>query len=136
MSTLTDVLSGAPTAHESRPWPRCVVDSDLWCLLAGQLADGLWTLAGLWGDAGMVHMALLDGARKEIAIASLVCDDGWFLSVGATHAPAIRLERSIKDLFGYQPLGSRDARPWLDHGRWPVRAPLGARTPARTVVES
>src|ERR1700732_4384171 len=100
MSSLTDVLSGASSSHESRPWPRRIVDSDLWRLLVGQLADGLWTLAGLWGDVGMVHMALLDGTMKEIAIASFACDDGSFPSVGAMHAPAIRLERAIKDLFG------------------------------------
>jgi Ni,Fe-hydrogenase III large subunit len=135
MSTLTDVLAGASAVEECRPWPRFVVDGDRWRLLSGQLADGLWTLAGLWGDSGMVHMALLDGTRKEIAIASLACDGGSFPSVGAMHAPATRLERAIKDLFGYQPLGARDARRWLDHGRWPVHAPLGARTPAPAAPE-
>jgi Ni,Fe-hydrogenase III large subunit len=126
MPTLTDALSGALSAHESRPWPRHGVDAELWRRLARQLGDGLWTLAGLWGEVGMVHMALMDGKRNELAIASLACDDGEFPSVGALHAPAIRPERAIQDLFGYRALGARDGRPWLDHGRWPVEAPLGA----------
>ena len=46
------------------------------------------------------------------------------------HRPAIRFERAIHDLFGHEPIGSRDRRPWLDHGAWGLRAPLGAREPA------
>ena len=33
------------------------------------------------------------------------------------------------DLYGLEPVGAPDARPWLDHGRWGVQHPLGARTP-------
>src|SRR5258708_34011762 len=134
MPTLIDALFGTHAAHESRPWPRRVVDSDLWRDLACQLGDGLLPLAGLWGDAGMVHMALLDAARREIAVASLACEGGKFPSVGVYHAPAIRLERAIRDLFGYESVGAPDPRPWLDHGRWPVLAPLGARTPSPAAV--
>src|ERR1700722_16472221 len=100
MPTLIDALSGAKAAHQSRPWPRRVVDSDLWRDLGCQLGDGLLTLAGLWGDAGVVHMALLDASRGELAIASLACEGGKFPSVGAYHAPAIRLERAIRVLWG------------------------------------
>ena len=35
-------------------------------------------------------------------------------------APAIRLERAIADLHGLKAIGAPDARPWLDHGRWPI----------------
>ena len=130
MPSLIDALSGALEFYEGRPWARCLVDGDLWRRLASELADGLWTLAGLWGDAGMVHMALIDAPEGNIAVASLVCDNNKFPSVAARHPPAIRLERALRDLFGYEPAGAPDPRPWLDHGRWPVSAPLGARTPA------
>jgi len=130
MPSLTQALADAQGSHPSRPWPRRVVTRDLWRDLARQLGDGLWTLAGLWGEPGMVHMALLDAANREIAVASLACADRKFPSVGAHHAPAIRLERAIQDLFGYAPVGAPDSRPWLDHGKWPTRAPLGAREPA------
>ena len=54
------------------------------------------------------------------------CPDGKFPSVGALHPPAIRLERAIRDLYGFKPVGLSDTRPWLDHGVWGVRHPLGA----------
>ena len=37
----------------------------------------------------------------------------------------MRLERTIRDLFGLEPIGLPDTRPWLDHGRWDVTHPLG-----------
>ena len=46
------------------------------------------------------------------------------------HAPAIRLERTIADLYGLVPEGADDRRPWLDHGRWGVTHPLGDASPA------
>jgi hypothetical protein len=55
---------------------------------------------------------------------------GEFPSVGAHHPPAIRLERAIRDLYGHVPADAPDRRPWLDHGQWELRAPLGARAPA------
>jgi Ni,Fe-hydrogenase III large subunit len=35
--------------------------------------------------------------------------------------PAIRLERTIHDLYGLAAEGAPDDRPWLDHGKWPVQ---------------
>ncbi|MGO8832348.1 MAG: NADH-quinone oxidoreductase subunit C [Roseiarcus sp.] len=130
MPSLIDALSGSLEAAGGRPWPRYVVDGDLWRRLASELADGLWTLAGLWGDIGVVHMALVDAPEGNVAVASLDCDNGRFPSVAARHPPAARLERAIQDLYGYVAVGAPDPRPWLDHGRWPVAAPLGAPRPA------
>jgi Ni,Fe-hydrogenase III large subunit len=61
----------------------------------------------------------------DIAVVSLAATAGRFPSVGRAHPPAIRLERAISDLYGLQPTGALDDRPWLDHGRWGVRHPLG-----------
>jgi Ni,Fe-hydrogenase III large subunit len=107
-----------------------LVTEATWNRLATQLGEGRWTLAGLWGDGGAIHMALLDNGTAEIFIASLECPSGQFPSVGRHHAPAQRLERAVRDLFGYQPTGAPDDRPWLDHGRWPIRYPLGPRSEA------
>jgi Ni,Fe-hydrogenase III large subunit len=52
------------------------------------------------------------------------------MSVGALHPPAIRLERAIRDLYGFDPVGLTDTRPWLDLGCWGVQHPLGARSEA------
>jgi Ni,Fe-hydrogenase III large subunit len=63
----------------------------------------------------------------DIAVVTIDCPDGEFPSVGELHAPAIRLERAIHDLYGLQPVGALDKRPWLDLGFWDVHHPLGSR---------
>jgi Ni,Fe-hydrogenase III large subunit len=85
-------------------------------------------MSGLWGDAGAIHMALLDEATSSMAVVTLPCPDGHFPSIGQRHPPAIRLERAAHDLFGLEPENAPDARPWLDHGRWGLRRPLGTQT--------
>jgi Ni,Fe-hydrogenase III large subunit len=69
-------------------------------------------------------MAILDESQKNIVVATIECLDGRFPSVGRLHPPAIRLERALRDLFGLDPVGLPDQRPWLDHGRWGQRHPL------------
>ena len=112
-----------------RPWPRVVVDADTWRQAVLGIAAGEATLSSLWSDGEAVHMALVAEPATRLLVVSLPCPDKRFPSVAATHAPALRLERTIRDLYGLEPEGSPDPRPWLDHGRWGVRQPLGARTP-------
>jgi len=133
MPSLIKALAGTALPHAHHPWPRRIVDVETWSALGGQLAEGRWTLAGLWGDAGAVHMALYDIGqdetdRSEMAVATLPCPTGQFPSIARHHAPAHRLERTISDLFGLEPVSAPDNRPWLDHGRWCVRHPLGTPT--------
>jgi Ni,Fe-hydrogenase III large subunit len=130
MMTLDGLIGMGRRAEAHRPWPRAVVDAAAWRLAADALRDGHLTLLGLWGDRGAVHMALLD---KDFAIAvlSLDCAAGHFPSVGAVHPPAIRLERTIRDLFGLEPEGAPDLRAWLDHGDWDVSHPLDGRNQPR-----
>jgi Ni,Fe-hydrogenase III large subunit len=105
------------------------VDLPAWSEAARTLADGDADLVSLWADEGRVRMALGRPETGGLEIVSLACPDGRFPSVGAVHAPAIRLERAACDLYGLNATGALDDRPWLDHGRWPVSAPLGAATP-------
>jgi len=132
MATLLDTIEGRKIAGH-RPYPRLVVDEDGWRFAASQLSAGRGTLLGLWGDAGAVHMAVLDENAREIAVVTMPCPDGHFPSVGALHPPAIRLERAVRDLYGLEPVGSPDTRPWLNLGCWDVQHPLGERrdAPAR-----
>jgi Ni,Fe-hydrogenase III large subunit len=125
MSLLTEILQEGVRIEEHRPWPRMIVTADTWSLASVRLADGHVILLGLWGDRDTVSMALLDEAPFGIAVVTLECRDGRFPSVGAVHAPAIRLERAVRDLYGLEPEGLPDRRPWLDHGRWDVQHPLG-----------
>ena len=94
-----------------------------------RLAAGEARLVGLWADGAEVRMAL-SAVRPELAFFRYAAVDGSFPSVGAAHAPAIRLERAIADLNGLRARGAHDTRPWLDHGRWPVSHPLGSNAPA------
>jgi Ni,Fe-hydrogenase III large subunit len=107
-----------------RPWPRAEVGEEGWLKTIDLLAAGDVTLFGFWGEASAVHMVLL-GQADEVAVVSLQCATGKFPSVAARHAPALRLERTIGDLFGLEAVGATDTRPWLDHGAWDKPAPLG-----------
>ena len=113
-----------------RPWPRAIVTAEGWRDAIEMLAAGERTLLGLWGERHAVNLAVLDETASTVAVLSLECPDGHYPSVGMTHAPAIRLERTIRDLYGLEADGLADTRPWLDHGRWGVRHPLGAATPS------
>src|SRR5229473_7615838 len=117
--------------EEHKPTPRVIVSAETWRMLTAQLAAGRTTLFGLWGDAGQVHMALLE--EGEIVVVTIECRDGKFPSVGQVHPPAIRLERAIQDLYGLESLDLRDRRPWLDHDRFGVKHPLGAHVEASPV---
>lgn len=128
MYALDELLERGKRVEAHRPWPRIVCDEPLWRDAAMALETHQLFLLGLWGEADCAHMALLEGARA--AVLTLPCPDGRFPSIAAQHPPAIRLERSMRDLFGLEPVGAPDERPWLDHGRWPHAAPLGARPTA------
>ena len=143
-SSLRATLAAGQPVAGHRPWSRVIVTPETWNALTEGLAGGAWTLLGLWGEAGMVHLAVYEAqinppqppfekgekreAPGEFIVASLPCPDGRFLSVGRWHPPAQRLERAIADLVGLQPVDAPDSRPWLDHGRWPVSHPLGSAT--------
>ena len=127
-------ISGQLAPHHAGA-PRLDVDRDNWLAAASALSSGRFSLLGLWGDKrgddGAVHMAVhVQDEPGEMAVLSLACPDGAFPSVARLHAPAIRLERTIRDLFGLVPEDAPDLRPWLDHGRWGVRHPLGRAAPA------
>jgi Ni,Fe-hydrogenase III large subunit len=102
-----------------------VVSEKNWRVTGARIAAGELTLAGLWGDTGAVHMAVL-GEAGGVDVLTYACPGGSFPSLAAIHPPALRLERAIRDLYGLEPVGLPDARPWLDHGRWGMTHPLGA----------
>jgi Ni,Fe-hydrogenase III large subunit len=127
MATLHHTIAQGRRVDAHRPCPRVVVTQEQWLSIVAELAAGRATLLALWGEPAAVHMAALM-EPAGIAVATLDCPSGQFPSVGALHAPAIRLERAIQDLYGLKARGAVDARPWLDLGFWDVQHPLGART--------
>jgi Ni,Fe-hydrogenase III large subunit len=133
MAALIDIIPSGERMDAHRPWPRFTVTPDGWRHVAREIAAGHATLLGLWGDRAalpIVHMAMIDDSTADIAVISLACPSGKFPSVGALHPPAIRLERAIHSLYGLEPTGAPDTRPWLDLGFWQVKYPLGAHTSA------
>ncbi len=93
-----------------------------WEDAGARLTDGRASLVSLWGERGRVHAALLEGDLVEHL--SLDCPDGRFPSLGRVHAPATCLERAARDLYGLEPVGLPDMRPWLDHGPEPTAYPF------------
>jgi Ni,Fe-hydrogenase III large subunit len=123
-SPIDRILKGRKI-QQRRPWPRAVVGAHLWKFITSELAQGRLSLLGMWGEPSTVHVAIIDEAAAEIAVLSLDCPDRDYPSVGMHHPPALRLERTVNDLFGLSAQGLPDTRAWLDHHHWGVRFPLG-----------
>jgi Ni,Fe-hydrogenase III large subunit len=116
LSDLVVGQSAGPDGHA-----RMVIDGITWAALAEGCAAGLQDLVSIWADDGVMCLALADPTRGLRAIVSLQTDAGRYPSIATRHPPALRLERAMRDLYGVQPVGLTDVRPWLDHGRWPGR---------------
>jgi Ni,Fe-hydrogenase III large subunit len=129
MSPLNEILIKGRRAKAQRVWPRVIVTSEIWDRVSKGLAEGHLVLLGLWAEADAVHMAILNEKPFDITVVTFEVTDGTFPSVGAVHPPALRLERTIRDLHGLEPVGLPDQRRWLDHGQWGLNHPLGSRTP-------
>jgi Ni,Fe-hydrogenase III large subunit len=113
---------------------RSLVSADDWRAAARACADGEKTLVALWGEEGVVHMAVAPAEGGRARVLSLPCPEGVFPSVARVHTPADRLERAVTDLCGLRPDTAHDSRPWLDHGRWGLAHPLGKRGAARAAA--
>jgi Ni,Fe-hydrogenase III large subunit len=114
---INDLASAATPDRDG--FVRLQVTQAEWIGLARGCADGLQDLCSLWIDGDLARMALLGSDRSSRSIVSVRLDSGDYPSVGCFHAPAIRLERAMRDLHHVVPLGLPDTRPWLDHGKWP-----------------
>ena len=90
------------------------VDANAWVAAGERLRAGSHALVSLWGEPGLAHMALSDAAGN-LEVLHLRCGDHRFPSIGRLHPPAIRLERTMRDLAGLDAEGAPDARPWLRH---------------------
>ncbi len=128
---LARLLSNRIRMPEHRPWPRYEGDNALWMAVGQALADGVGDLLGLWADKAFVHMAVRAAEPIGAFVVSTAIRNSEFPSIAKFHTPAQRLERAIRDLYGYAPIAAPDRRPWLDHGAWGLRAPLGAKFPTQ-----
>ena len=124
-------MTATVQTFRTAPLPRQWVGATEWELAAVEAARGRFDLLGLWATEDAVHMALRQAEVGQIDILSHRLTDGAFPSVAAQHPAAARLERAITDLFGHRAVGAPDLRPWLDHGRWGITAPMGAAAPGQ-----
>ena len=90
-----------------------IVERNAWQQAAARLPAREASLVALWGEPGYAHMVLLEG--NEMRMLSIACEGNRYPSVGRLHAPAIRLERAMRDLHGLEPDGLPDTRQWLHH---------------------
>lgn len=112
------------------PVKRRAIEAAAWTGRIEALARGEIELIALFADADWVNMGVRDPGTSTIELFACLTENGIYRSVGAHHAPAIRLERMIRDLHGFEPAGLPDTRPWLDHGAWECATPLGRKRTA------
>jgi Ni,Fe-hydrogenase III large subunit len=124
------LIAGLAPIAAQRPWPRYAVSPECWSAVGQALGDGAGDLIALWAEPTHAHLALRSAGSATPVVISVAASDGNFPSIARHHAPALRLERTIRDLHGLEPLGASDWRHWLDHGAWGLHAPLGEHRPA------
>src|SRR5215470_2379957 len=115
-SRIAALLASFTPLEVLRPWPRYAVDEATWDAIGAALGAGEGELMALWAEPAQVHLSLRAPDLTEPAIVSLAATNNTFPSIGRRHAPALRPERAIRDLYGLDPVGIPDARPWLGHG--------------------
>lgn len=118
-----DVLILADLVGNSQPdrdgFVRFDVSAGQWVALARACHEGHQDLLSLWAEGTHVRMALRSVDPPLRGIVTMTCPSKAYPSVGQFHAPAIRLERAMRDLKGVDPEDLPDTRGWLDHGKWP-----------------
>jgi Ni,Fe-hydrogenase III large subunit len=122
MSATSRLIRAMPEAAPGRHW----LDAAAWARLPAALAsDPALEFWGLWAEPGIVHAAFRDGTLPLLA--SLEVPEGRYPALSPARPAAAWFERMVADLWGLLAEGGTDARPWLDHGRWPGTAPLSGQ---------
>jgi Ni,Fe-hydrogenase III large subunit len=139
------IRAGAPQGLRggtaALPAERHLLTAEAWARLSAALAaEPDLGLLALWAEPGRAHAAFLGGsAALLLATAPAAGDapapDGGaslprYLALSPARPAAAWFERMVRDLWGLEAEGGTDPRPWLDHGRWPVRAPLAGPRPS------
>ncbi len=107
------------------------VDQEGWLAAAGRIRGLGGRLVSLWGvdrpgaesaPSACVAFALPEGlVWLELAIEAPAAA---FPDLVPVFPCAARMQRAMADLNGFVAVGSRDRRPWLDHGVWAQARPL------------
>jgi Ni,Fe-hydrogenase III large subunit len=110
-----------------QPLPRYRLSHEQWSALAAALGpEPTLALLALWADPAHVYALFHDEAGAGFLFASTAVAAGSYPALSPARPAAAWFERMVRDLWGHAAEGGRDGRPWLDHGRWTVTAPLAA----------
>jgi Ni,Fe-hydrogenase III large subunit len=102
--------------------PRQVLTREDWTLLAREPVPALHAL---WADTTQVYALLRDD--DGLLLVSTPVVDGGYPALSPARPLAAWFERMVHDLWGHVAEGGTDPRPWLDHGRWALSAPMSVR---------
>ncbi len=126
--SLASLLRGGQ-ALAAAPWPRHDLSPAVWRRLVAELEHDPASLAGLWADTERV-MALFTEGGQTWFVSCLVTASGYD-ALSPVRPEAAFWQRLVHDLWGHRAHGV-ELPPLLDHGQWPVIAPLAARPVQRT----
>jgi Ni,Fe-hydrogenase III large subunit len=116
------------TIVPARPWQRRSFTPEQWHFVVEALAaTPALELVAMWAEPGHIHALFLDPAIPEMLPLSVPVVAGAYPAMSVARPAAIWFERMIHDLWGHVATDGRDARPWLDHGKWDMRHPLAPR---------
>ncbi len=121
-----EIIRAAPI-EACRPVARHVLDVAGWNAMTAALAGAPLDLLALWADTQQVHALFEDTAAHETLLASVPVVAGHYPALSPQRPGAALFERMVHDLWGHVADGAADQRPWLDHGRWDVAAPMSPR---------
>ncbi len=106
------------------------VDRGQWSAAAQAVDESGGRLVAMWGvdrcNAGGGTLACAAFAVLEGLVwleLPLGAGTPSFPDLSHVFACAVRMQRAMTDLSGIHAEGSTDARPWLDHGVWPIASP-------------
>lgn len=122
----------AAEAVVCRPWLRHILPPHDWSALArAGVADG-WTLLAHWADTHAAHALYFDPVALAAVPVSVPVEHGRYPALSPIYPGAAWYERMVHDLWGHEAASGADPRPWLDHGQWPLVAPLSVRPQTAT----
>ncbi len=122
------LIEGSGATQGCRPHERHLLTPSRWAEMAEALAAGHDpALLALWAEPGAVHAAFLVESEGRLVLASVPAPEGRYAALSPARPGAVRFEKAIRDLWGLTAEGAVDLRAWLDHGRWPMTAPLAPR---------
>jgi Ni,Fe-hydrogenase III large subunit len=130
MTQAEDIIRSAP-AEICRPWLRHILSDAAWTALADAAVAESWTLLAHWADTQQAHALFLDPAALTVVPVSTPVETGHYPALSAALPAAAWYERMIHDLWGHEPTGAVNLRPWLDHGNWPFSPPMALRPETR-----